>query len=74
MPTCLLLILPLLFLGTVTPSPTRSPSESEEFLEAGGASQMDPMFSFTEEEESLNDMFREVEELMEDTQSKLQNA
>ncbi|OCT83635.1 dickkopf-related protein 3 [Xenopus laevis] len=73
MPTCLILILPFI-LGTVTPSPTRSPSESEESLEPSDASQLDPLFSFTDKEESLNEMFREVEELMEDTQSKLQNA
>ncbi|MEE6498839.1 hypothetical protein FKM82_003240 [Ascaphus truei] len=68
----MLLILPLV-LGSVNPSPTRRSLESEDAVVAAAAS-LDPVFSFTHEEASLNEMFREVEELMEDTQSKLQNA
>ncbi|XP_069079699.1 dickkopf-related protein 3 isoform X2 [Pleurodeles waltl] len=38
------------------------------------ADPLDPVFGFAREESTLNEMFREVEELMEDTQLKLKHA
>ncbi|XP_053576236.1 dickkopf-related protein 3 [Bombina bombina] len=71
----LTLFLLMFILGFVVPSPTkRPPGSKDDVPETANSSLLDPVYSFTEDEASLNEMFREVEELMEDTQSKLQNA
>ncbi|KAM4720717.1 dickkopf-related protein 3 [Rhinophrynus dorsalis] len=68
-----LLILPLI-LSLADPSPTSKSPNSEDILVVADDVILEPLFSFTEEKDSLNDMFKEVEELMEDSQSKLANA
>ncbi|KAM4617186.1 dickkopf-related protein 3 isoform 2-T2 [Discoglossus pictus] len=65
----------LLLLPLVLGSPARRSLDSDgDVVVTADSAILDPLFSFTNDEASLNEMFREVEELMEDTQSKLQNA
>lgn len=62
----------VLALGCVDPSP--APRILRNSKDKVVADSLDPVFGFTREESTLNEMFREVEELMEDTQLKLKNA
>ncbi|CAH2325586.1 dickkopf-related 3 [Pelobates cultripes] len=73
MSSLILFVLPLL-LGTVAPSPARWAPDGEDVLMEVDVSPMEPAFNVGAEKDSLNEMFREVEELMEDSQTKLQNA
>uniref|UniRef100_A0A8C3XL44 Dickkopf-related protein 3 n=1 Tax=Chelydra serpentina TaxID=8475 RepID=A0A8C3XL44_CHESE len=66
----LLLVLPLL-LGAACAAPA---ADGGAELPPGGEPEPGPGPGFPREEASLNEMFREVEELMEDTQHKLRNA
>ncbi|KAG6933168.1 dickkopf WNT signaling pathway inhibitor 3, partial [Chelydra serpentina] len=66
----LLLVLPLL-LGAACAAPA---ADGGAELPPGGEPGPGPGPGFPREEASLNEMFREVEELMEDTQHKLRNA
>ncbi|XP_069479742.1 dickkopf-related protein 3 [Ambystoma mexicanum] len=62
----------VLVLSSVDPSPT--PRNLEDAEHAVAADSLNPVLGFARDESSLNEMFREVEELMEDTQHKLKNA
>ncbi|XP_042301219.1 dickkopf-related protein 3 [Sceloporus undulatus] len=62
-----LLFLPILLLGMVYAAPASDADGEEQPKE-------EIILTFPRDEASLNEMFREVEELMEDTQYKLRNA
>ncbi|KAM8938737.1 dickkopf-related protein 3 [Pelodytes ibericus] len=69
----ILLILPWV-LGIVAPSPARWARGTEGIGGTLNVSQQQPALTFGEEGASLNDMFKEVEELIQDSHAKLQNA
>lgn len=61
-------LLCLLLAAAVPTAPAPAPTATSVPVEAG------PALSYPLEEATLNEMFREVEELMEDTQHKLRSA
>jgi hypothetical protein len=58
----------LLLLVVVPTAPAPTPTATSTPVQSG------PALSYPQEEATLNEMFREVEELMEDTQHKLRSA
>lgn len=61
-------LLCLLLAAAVPTAPAPAPTATAAAVEPG------PALSYPQEEATLNEMFREVEELMEDTQHKLRSA
>lgn len=61
-------LLCLLLAAAVPTAPAPAPTATGTPVEPG------PALSYPQEEATLNEMFREVEELMEDTQHKLRSA
>lgn len=61
-------LLCLLLAAAVPTAPAPAPTATGTPMEPG------PALSYPQEEATLNEMFREVEELMEDTQHKLRSA
>lgn len=73
---CLLLAAAVSTAPSPTPTASSTPTEpSPASTEPSPAStETSPAFNYPQEEATLNEMFREVEELMEDTQHKLRSA
>lgn len=69
------MLLCLLLAAAVSTAPSPTPTASSAPTEPSpDSTEPSPGFSYPQEEATLNEMFREVEELMEDTQHKLRSA